>query len=95
MHKFLSGENTAMDQFAPGWRDKVDVGQRQDIVRRKTLEYWLDLIRGLDMTPAQGIELVTGSKKQNLYWLVFVARHDRAQEFWEKIRDVNPQRGLF
>jgi hypothetical protein len=84
-----------MDQFAPGWRDKVDVAQRQDIVRRKTLEYWLGLIRGLDMTPAQGIELVTGSKNQNLYWLVFVARHERAQEFWEKIRDVNPQRGLF
>jgi len=95
LHKFLSGENTAMDQFAPGWRDKVDVEQRQDIVRRKTLEYWLGLIRGFDMTPAQGIELVTGSKNQNLYWLVFVARHERAQEFWEKIRDVNPQRGLF
>ena len=93
--EFVSGKNQAMDQFAPGWRESVDVGQRQDIVRRKILEYWLGLIRNLDMTPAQGIELVTGSKHQNLYWLVFVARHERAQEFWEKIRDINPQRGLF
>lgn len=93
--EFVSGKNQAMDQFAPGWRDHVDVGQRQDIVRREILNYWLGLIRGLDMTPAQGIELVTGSKHQNLYWLVFVARHERAQEFWEKIRDINPQRGLF
>jgi three-Cys-motif partner protein len=93
--EFVSGNNLAMDRFAPGWRNKVNVNQPKATVRREIREYWLGLIRSLDMTPAQGIELVTGPKNQNLYWLVFVARHERAQEFWEKIRDINPQRGLF
>lgn len=95
LQEFVSGKNLAMDQFAPGWRENVNVRQPKATVRREILEYWLGLIRALDMTPAQGIELVTGSKKQNLYWLVFVARHERAQEFWDKIRDINPQHGLF
>jgi three-Cys-motif partner protein len=95
LHEFISGKNKAMDQFAPGWREHVDLGQKQEIIRRNILDYWLNLIRSLDMKPSQGIELVTGSKNQHLYWLVFVARHERAQEFWDKIRDVTPQRGLF
>jgi hypothetical protein len=93
--EFISGRNKAMDRFAPGWREKVNTEQPQATVRRQIREYWLGLIRSLDMTPAQGIELVTGGSNQNLYWLVFVARHKLAQEFWEKIRDISPQRGLF
>jgi hypothetical protein len=41
-------------------------------------------------------ELVTGSRKQPLYWLAFAARHSKALEFWEKIRylEPNPQQEL-
>lgn len=92
--QFISGENTALDVFAPGWRDAVDVAQRPEHVRRAILDHWLDLIRKLDMQPSQGIERVTGGKKQLLYWLVFVSRHKLAQKFWDEIRDVSLQRPL-
>jgi hypothetical protein len=29
---------------------------------------------------------------QPLYWLAFAAHHDRALDFWEKIRDLEPER---
>jgi three-Cys-motif partner protein len=94
LREFISGRNNALDQFAPGWRDKVDTAQSQAKVRRQILEHWLSLIRALDMQPSQGIERVVGSKRQPLYWLVFVARHELAREFWDKIRDVTPQSGF-
>jgi hypothetical protein len=31
---------------------------------------------------------VTAENNQPLYWLAFAARHPKALEFWEKIRDL-------
>jgi hypothetical protein len=61
LHEFVSARKKALDQFAPGWRDKVDTTQSQAKVRGQILEYWLSLIRALDMQPSQGIERVVGS----------------------------------
>jgi hypothetical protein len=47
-------------------------------------------LRTVDMETAEVHELVTGEKCQPLYWLAFVARHRRAHEFWQKIRDLEP-----
>ena len=58
------------------------------------LQYWLQLIRKCNMQTAEGIEEVTGSKSQHLYWLVFVARHPLPIKFWEDIRSVTHQRSL-
>lgn len=85
---------TPLDVFAPGWRSAIDPTQRQNVVRQQVLDHYLGLIRRLDMQPAQGIEVVKGSRNQNLYWLIFAARHERALEFWEKIRTISGQRTL-
>jgi three-Cys-motif partner protein len=91
---YIEATESPLDTFAPGWRDVIDESQPDFRIRQQIREHWLGLIRTLDMQPSQGIELVTAGKNQPLYWLVLVSRHDKAHEFWEKIREVGPQRRL-
>jgi three-Cys-motif partner protein len=84
----------ALDVFAPGWRDKVNPNQAIRPFRAALLAYWLDEIRKLGKTPAGGVELMLGSKRQRLYWLIFVSGHSLAQRFWEAIRDPLRQTSL-
>jgi three-Cys-motif partner protein len=95
LRRNIKREDSALDRFAPGWRQRVDVGARDDVIRAAIFDHWLGLIRGLDMQPSQGIELVSGERNQRLYWLVLVARHERAGELWDKIRNISGQRRLF
>jgi len=88
---YLKQENSPLDRVAPGWRNAIDERDTDRKLRKKFFDHWLNLIRTLDMKPSQGIEIVTGSRNQPLYWLVLIARHDRAGEFWDKIRNVTPQ----
>jgi len=87
--------DSALDRFAPGWRQRVDVGARDDVIRAAIFDHWVGLIRALDMQPCQGTELVSGERNQRLYWLVLVARHERAGELWDKIRNISGQGRLF
>jgi three-Cys-motif partner protein len=87
--------DTRLNSFAPGWRETVDLKQSQKAVRAKLLEHWLNKIRQLQLSPARGIELVSGGRNQRLYWLVFVSRSDFATGLWEKIRTVSGQGQLF
>ncbi len=90
--RYLDRETSPLDSFAPDWRAHVD-GERSLVhVRGKLFEYWRSLVRGVDMSTAETAELVVGPNKQPLYWLAFVARHGRALEFWEKIRDLEPKK---
>jgi three-Cys-motif partner protein len=82
------GEGSPLDAFAPGWRAKVDTTRQDNLVRAKLYEHWRSLIAGLGMGTAEVAEKVSGPQNQPLYWLAFAARHQRALEFWEKIRDI-------
>jgi three-Cys-motif partner protein len=82
------------DSFAPGWRDQVDPKQAINSFRAALMEYWLGEIRKLGTMPAKGVELIVGSKRQRLYWLVFVSAHDLAQKLWEAIRDPMRQTSM-
>ncbi|RXG91613.1 three-Cys-motif partner protein TcmP [Bradyrhizobium zhanjiangense] len=80
-----------LDTFAPGWSKYVDPKTlSQNSFRAALMEYWLSEIRKLGKFPAEGVELVEGSKGQRLYWLVFASEHGIARRFWETIR--NPMR---
>jgi three-Cys-motif partner protein len=94
LRRYMQQPDGPPDRFAPGWRTAVDAQESDRNVRRAIFGHWLSLIRGLDMEPSRGIEHVTGTKRQPLYWLVLVARHDRALEFWDKIRNVTRQRRM-
>lgn len=88
---YMTRDNSPLDRFAPGWKSAVDPETNIDDQRRQVMDHWLSMIRALGMDVAEGIELVTGTQKQGLYWLVFVARHELALKFWESIRNVGRQ----
>jgi three-Cys-motif partner protein len=95
LRRYIASPDSPVDTFAPGWRDVTDPRLPDRTVRAQIFQYWLECINKLGTHPAEGVELVTGSKNQNLYWLVLVARHDLAHGLWDKIRDPSGQGKLF
>ena len=85
---YVDSENSSLDRFAPGWREHVDVSRPPKLVRPKFLEYWRGLLKAEGMTTTETAEPIVGPSGQRLYVLAFAARHKRALEFWEKIRNV-------
>ena len=75
----------------PGWRQHLDVRRKDEDVRADLLHYWLGLIRRLGTSPAEGIELVSATGGQRLYWLVFVSAHELGRRLWDDIRNIHMQ----
>jgi three-Cys-motif partner protein len=88
--KYLKQKSSPLDTFAPGWRVGLDTDRPEQTIRGKVFAHWRSLIKDEGMETAEVAEVVTGTKRQPLYWLAFAARHKRALEFWEKIRTVGP-----
>lgn len=96
LHNYIRPDGPGdLEKFAPGWRQHVNIKQRQDLVRQGIFDYWRSLIRGLGTSPNDCIEVVENSRSSDLYWLVFVARHELAHKLWEAIANVTPQTRLF
>ncbi len=94
LRRYIESDRSPLDSFAPGWRRTVEVMNSDATVRSQIFAHWLDLVRRENMQPSQGVEEVTGTKGQHLYWLVFVARHKLALRFWEEIRNVTNQKTM-
>jgi three-Cys-motif partner protein len=90
LRRYLT-EGRILDSFMPGWHDAVDVNRSDKAVRTELLRHWLNLIKGLGTTPADGIELVSATGGQRLYWLVFVSAHPLGRKLWGDISNVNDQ----
>lgn len=96
LHNYIRPDGPKdLEHFAPGWREHVDIGQRQDVVRTAIFEYWRSLIKHLGTSPNDCVEAVENSKGAELYWLVFVARHELAHKLWQAIANVSTQGRLF
>ncbi len=93
--RYEANDPSALDAFAPGWRLHVNAKQSINAIRADILKHWQGLVRKLDFLEPQGAELVTGSAKQRLYWLVFLSKNKIANDFWEKIRNISGQKNLF
>jgi three-Cys-motif partner protein len=94
LRRYLA-EGRVLDSFMPGWRDAIDPNRSDQVVRAELLRHWLGLIKGLGTTPADGIELVSATGGQRLYWLVFVSAHPLGRKLWSDISNVNTQGRLF
>jgi three-Cys-motif partner protein len=94
LREYIAQEESALDAFAPRWREHVNQNRPQHAVRAGILEHWKRLIAAEGMTTARTLEKVRGPNRQPLYWLAFAARHPLALEFWEKIVNVGPERQL-
>lgn len=84
-------DGRVLDAFMPGWRGSVEINRNDQAVRAALLNHWLGLIRSLGKSPAEGIELVSATRGQRLYWLVFVSAHDLGLKLWNDIRNVDNQ----
>jgi len=96
LHNYVRPDSpNDLDDFVPGWRQHIDTKRRQDIVRQEIFQYWRSLIKRLGTSPNDCIEVVENSKSSDLYWLVFVARHNFAHKLWQAIANISPQGRLF
>lgn len=96
LHNYIRTDGPKdLDEFAPGWRQHVNTKRRQDVVRQDIFEYWRSLIKRLGTSPNDCIEVVENSKSSDLYWLVFVARHELAHKLWKAVANVSTQGRLF
>jgi three-Cys-motif partner protein len=85
---------SALDTFAPGWRSQVNLKRSIAPIRADILRHWQGLVRSLGFIEPRGVELVTGSVKQRLYWLIFLRKNKIANDFWDKIRNISGQGDL-
>jgi three-Cys-motif partner protein len=90
--RYIQAGDDRLECFAPGWRDAVRLDQSQRAIRAGILSHWASENRALGLPPAKHAELVSGTtKNQRLYWLIFVGRHELANQFWDKIRSPGGQ----
>jgi three-Cys-motif partner protein len=91
------GANSALptwDAFAPGWREHVDFSKSRAEIKRQLVQYWHKLVAELGVWPAENMQLITGERRQRLYWLVLAARHRLAHKLWKVASNPHGQRDL-
>ena len=90
--RYVAADTSPLDSFAPGWRDEIkNASMPNDAMRADIVQHWLELIRQLDMVPSEAFALVTGSKGQRLYWLMFASRHKLPDKLWNSVRNLEKQ----
>jgi three-Cys-motif partner protein len=89
--RFIRSKSCSLDAFAPGWRERVDASRPELMIRTRVFEHWAQLLKGVGLTVAGAVELVTAGSNQPLYWLAFAARHPLPIELWEKISNIGLQ----
>lgn len=75
-------DQSALDAFAPGWRNEVDTSSTQRAARQAYFEYWKRLVQSTGIKTNAEIRLITGPGNQPLYLLLLATRHDLAHKFW-------------
>jgi three-Cys-motif partner protein len=83
--RYTSAAHDQFEKFAPGWRDHVGTDMNQVALRSAIIQYWSDKVMRLGLPRAEHCELIRGIKRQRLYWLIFLSRHELAHSLWSKI----------
>lgn len=91
----LAADESAFDNFAPGWREIVSTTGTQTEARRRIIEYWREQVAKLGVWPSVDQRLITGEKNQPLYWLLLAARHELPHRFWQTAANPEGQQSLF
>jgi three-Cys-motif partner protein len=87
--------DSALDAFAPGWRDGVDLNQGQRAVRQAYFNFWKEQVDRLGVAASTDIRLITGPGNQPLYLLLLAARHELAHKFWQIVAKQDKGQGSF
>lgn len=90
LREYIEKHGSSLDRFAPGWREKVNANQPDEVVRAEIMQHWKSLLKTIDMKLADALPLVSGSANQPLYWLAFASRHPLAHKFWGAMQPPAP-----
>jgi len=93
--RYAQQVHSPLDEFAPGWREVVDLAQPEEAARLHFVRYWVESVRKLGFDGDVRFELITGSKNQPLYWLVLITKHEIAQKFWKTAAQYGKTQQLF
>lgn len=91
--RYFAEDQSVLDRFAPGWRDKVGEMRAPDQMRGLFFEHWAALFRGYQL--AEKVPSVVNSKNAPLYRMVLLTRHPLGKKIWNSVASVGPQRDLF
>lgn len=91
---YIAANGAEVDAFAPGWREALDFDGTRSRNRSDLFTYWQNLVKGSGIDPSREVRLVKGDRQQRLYWLLLVAKHALAHQFWSAISKDNGQTKL-
>jgi three-Cys-motif partner protein len=81
-----------LDALAPGWASVVSKSMGIDEQRRAIFDHWRGLLCSkLRYKVSDKVVNVPGPNKADIYWLVFVSRHDLGGKLWAEVSDLSPQ----
>jgi three-Cys-motif partner protein len=86
--RYTSVAHSEFDRFAPGWRDHIRADMNQASLRAAILQYWSEKVLSLGLPRAEHCELFKGTKNQDLYWLIFLGKHDLAHGLWSNTKSL-------
>ncbi|MEO7222862.1 MAG: three-Cys-motif partner protein TcmP [Devosia sp.] len=84
---------SALDTFAPEWRDSVDPMQAPKAARQAYFQYWRGIVAKLGVDTNTDMRLITGPDNQPLYLLLLAARHELAHTFWQAVAKKDDPQG--
>jgi three-Cys-motif partner protein len=88
-------EDGRLDSFAPGWSTAVRNGAGINETRVAIFNYWKTLLeKRLRYKVSDTVVNVKAKNKADIYWLVFVSRHDLGGKLWKEVANINPQQSL-
>lgn len=93
--RYTQQPHSPLDEFAPGWREAVNLAQPEESSRLQFVHYWVGLLKKLGFEGEVQFELITGSKNQPLYWLVLVAKHEIGTKFWKTAAQYGKTQQMF
>lgn len=94
LHLNMGGKSSALDAFAPGWREVIERGDSRRVIRGKVIQHWLKLLKACGIKDAEQKPLVTDSRKGIAkYHLVYASHHPSPLKVWDDVAK-GPTRSL-
>lgn len=88
-------EDGRLDSLAPGWSSVINNGIGINETRTVIFNYWKRLLeKKLKYKVSDTVVNVKAKNKADIYWLVFVSRHDLGGKLWKEVANIGPQQSL-
>lgn len=94
MHQYMEKEDSALDVFVGSrrWREKFQSAPASlDQLCREITNEYRENLRKLGYVIVDGTQVPIKARGNTLlYYLLFASKHPKGNEFWQKIREIDP-----